>query len=293
MRTFGMEVECLVPNYEPEPAIRAVNEAIAAARANGTLTSPRPFCAQYTRSMSSGCHHIGIDEEGSGIECRIPPLTLAEWPLVPIVLRALRSVGATVDRSTGGHMHFGWNHLAEDDRPAAVAAWSGTWNVFDHTLRHLVAPSRRANGNCYPGEPMEWNTFVSDFAASRGRFRYNSWGDVLELNSGRGYTGIAAIPYKSDFMTTEVRLHHGTLNPRRWYYWGILMQGLLDFSEAIARRNDLTPLQNAYNAQRAFPERDMEARTQHLLSTVRPFMPRYRFNGLSAQVRERMLAYNR
>lgn len=291
MRTFGMEVECLLDS--PEDAVVAVNEAIRTARNTGTLTNSRDFRARYTREMNSSCDHIGIDEEGNGIECRLPPLTLAEWPLVPVVLRALRQAGATVDTSTGGHMHFGWNHLAMEERPAAVTVWAGTWNVFDTTLRRLVARSRRDNGNCYAAPPMNWQDYFTDYQNSRNVFRRTSWGDVMSFHSGADYTGIAVIPYKADFCTTEVRLHQGSLNPRRWYYWGILMQGLLDFSEAMARRNDLTPLQNAFNAQRAFSVTDLEGRTQHLLSVVRPFMPRYRFRGLTAQLRERMTAYNR
>lgn len=287
MRTFGMEVECI--HDSPRTVVDAINAAIAAARQREELVTARPFAAKYTRRFEP--NGIAVDEEECGIECRLPPLTLEEWPLVPIVLRTLRECGATVRRSNGGHMHLGWQDVPEAVRSRYAATWVGTWNVFDTVLRRLVARSRRNNPNCTSGDLNDW-AHMEQTLFARTTEQLQQAMSSSGYYFGREWVGNAMVAYKNDFQTTEVRLHHATLNPRRWKYWAVLMNGLMDFSAAMSRENTVNPLRRARTTLQAFASEDWAGKAAFMLSLVRPHVSLRRYNGLLRQTNERLTTYN-
>jgi hypothetical protein len=193
-RKFGVEFECISPDGDRD-RIRA---ALAAEGLHG-------WTVKGDGSLTGGY----------GVEIVSPPLRGEQGEDdIRKAARALRSVGCTVNRSCGTHVHHDIADLTVEDIKRVARGWFNNQAV----INGLVSPSRRDGGSIYC-EPLRDSEVRSVEAASNLsaiRSLYISRYRTLNLTS-YGRHG-----------TIEIRQHQGTLDAEKVISWLRLGQAIID-----------------------------------------------------------------
>ena len=165
-----------------------------------------------------------VTSGGVGGEVVTPPLSGSDGlDKLKIVMRAMRSVGATVDTRCGLHVHVAADNMTNDARAKLIRTLYAHHDVLDR----LVAPSRRSNRYCVKPTAAEVDRWADSMAAT-GSF-----------GPGDKYKSINVAPF-ARIGTIEIRYHHGTLNGRKAGAWVSLLVALFDAAAADAV-DDLAP----------------------------------------------------
>lgn len=203
-RSFGVELECILPSH----VTRA--QVISALQDAGLPAADRASGTSYWSVKGDGSL-----TGGNGLEIVSPPLAgEAGEDAVRVACRALRGLGATVNRSCGTHVHHDVNDLTVDEIKSAATSWFNNQDLIDG----LVSPSRRADANGYcrrlTSDDMARINAVRDLSQMRSVYldRYRT----LNLTS-YGRHG-----------TLEVRQHQGTLDAEKIISWLRLGQAIID-----------------------------------------------------------------
>lgn len=275
MHTYGIEIECQHRrNSNPSAVARELNARLQAS------TDPmiRQFSVANHRQANRSRTEFALDREGNGLECRSPAMTVEQWPVIQFVTHNLRDLGCWASRYDGTHMHFGWQDINAELKPKAVSAWTAFWAVYRPAMQRLVPGSRRANYNCLPsrhlGRNYQWQDLVAAFNSPNAQMY--RLGDYV-------YTMVN--PY-TEHNTTEVRLHHGTLNATRMRGWMLLMQGILGYTTAMATAGNLEDLEQTYRS-----NHPVDALHLVMLEKARPFLSQRQFRQMSTQINSRVESY--
>jgi hypothetical protein len=203
--TYGLEFE--VTQINPATASRALTQ--------GGITcheaSPHGLSTDWT-----AVH----DGSVRGAEVVSPILNDARLNEASTVARLLLGAGASVDRTTGFHVHLGFDSFGEsfDERLNTLANFYINWHTAHETIGTLVAPSRLNNRFCKVRTIAE-----ATVTAERIRGGHIGIGDrYVSLN----------LESFDRHGTIEVRLHQGTLNGRKAVAWAEFIAGLVDYSRA-------------------------------------------------------------
>lgn len=153
-----------------------------------------------------------ISIRGNGWEVVTPPLSGEEGiEEIKRGLRVLRGLGATVDQSTGTHVH----HEIRDLDLAAVKRFARTFANAQNLISGLVAPSRR---NAYYSR-----TFSPEMARE-----VEAISELSRIGSyGTKYRSLNFLPY-GRYGTVEIRQHQGTLSGEKIATWIRFGQALID-----------------------------------------------------------------
>ena len=275
MHTYGIEIECQHRrNSNPTRVAQELNERFRA--------STDPLISQFSvgnhRQANRSRTEFALDHEGNGLECRSPALTVEQWPVIKFVTQNLRELGCWASRQDGTHMHFGWQDLPTTLKPRAVSAWTAFWAVYRPVMQRLVPDTRRRNYNCLQsrqlGTHYTWEDLTRPFiAASNAQWRMTDF----------VYTMVNP---NTEHNTTEVRLHHGTLNATRMRGWMLLMQGILGYTDALATAGSLEDLEQTYRS-----NHPIDAMHQIMLDKARPFLTQRQFRQMSTQINSRVESY--
>lgn len=214
--TYGMEFE--VEGISP-------NRAAAALNANGVE------CERVDSDIHDDCFDswkaVYDGSLNNGAEVVSPILTDARLNEANAVARILKGAGARVGRSTGFHIHIGFNAFATETSSAGenLSRFILNYYATHHAIGALVAPSRLRNRFCQildrDGAQREAEWIANGNLSSSFGSRYYS----LNLESLRRHG------------TVEIRLHQGTLNGVKAIAWAQFVASLIT---ATKRGYDLT-----------------------------------------------------
>jgi hypothetical protein len=154
-----------------------------------------------------------------GAEVVSPILNDARLNEASTVARLLLNAGARVDRSTGYHVHIGFDSFGDtlSDRFNALANFYINWHTAHETIGTLVAPSRLNNRFCKVRTIAEAHETAEQIRSGR-------------IGIGDRYVSLNLESFDRHG-TIEVRLHQGTLNGRKAVAWAEFIAGLIDYSK--------------------------------------------------------------
>lgn len=217
--TYGMEFEV---------------EGISPTRAATALNAGGVDCERVNEDIHNDCFDswkaVHDGSLSNGAEVVSPILTDARLNEANLVARLLAGAGARVGRSTGFHIHIGFNAFSSDTASAEENLSRFILNYYGahHAISALVAPSRLRNRFCqildehHARAEAEWVS--NGNLASRFGSRYYS----LNLESLRRH------------QTVEIRLHQGTLNGVKAIAWAQFVASLITASK---RGDDFTTIE--------------------------------------------------
>jgi hypothetical protein len=207
--TYGLEIE--VANLSIAGAARAVS------RAGVACVEPR---SQHDTEQTWKAVYDGT----SGVSAEIvsPILTADRLNETRTVTRALSSAGATVNRTTGLHVHIGADSFTSPagDTLSSLALFVSNWYTAHAAIGAMVAKSRLNNHFCKALTIQDADRLADAVRA----------GDIS--NGGRGRYYSLNLDSYARHTTVEVRLHHGTLNAAKITGWTDFITAVANFSKA-------------------------------------------------------------
>lgn len=204
-RAFGVEIELTGPSSHI--LVEALRPVVGAVRTRGYAA---------TNGSAWELKHDG-SVNGHGLELVSPKLYGEEGlETLKNVLAAVNSVGATVDRSCGIHIHFDFRNVDIDSVKRQVLPIIRTQDV----LWEFVAPSRRQNGYC-PGWRQTQITELENVTSLSS----------ISYLGPRGVVNLTSYPRHGSI---EFRSHGGSTNFRKISAWIRLLKAMLDAGEANA-----------------------------------------------------------
>ena len=207
--TYGLEIE--VSTLSISGAARAIT------RAGIPCAEPS---AQHQTNLNWKAVYDGT--RGVSAEVVSPILTADRLNETRTVTRALSMAGATVNRTTGLHVHIGAASFGdiESERLNALGNFVENWYMAHGAIGALVAKSRLNNMFC---KALDLASAAELAARVRG-------GDIS--NGGRGRYLSLNMDSFTRHSTVEVRLHHGTLNAAKITAWAEFITAMAEFSKA-------------------------------------------------------------
>ena len=202
--TYGLEFE--VTQISPATASRALTQG----GINCHEASPHGLSTDWT-----AVH----DGSVRGAEVVSPILNDERLNEASTVARLLLGAGASVDRTTGFHVHLGFDSFGDsyEERLNTLANFYINWHTAHETIGTLVAPSRLNNRFCKVRT-------VAEAHATAERIRDG------HIGIGDRYVSLNLESFDRHG-TIEVRLHQGTLNGRKAVAWAEFIAGLIDYSK--------------------------------------------------------------
>lgn len=196
-RTFGVEIE-FISNKSKSVIASAIRNAGVDCQSQ-----------DYNHNTTSCWKVITDGSVRSGWEIVSPILRGVEGlRQLEVVTRVLNTLGATVDRSTGLHIH---HHAADLTRTHVI----NLFNFYKNNERHidqLVAISRRQNNNRYT------RSFSEEGAESLNMDRIQNFDRYMKLNFRSFYK----------YETIEFRQHQGSTDYVKISNWIFLTQMMIE-----------------------------------------------------------------
>jgi len=229
-RTFGVEIEFkgLELNYASRLIERATGSHCHITGYHGRtcdVCGQRLGYAEWKLERDSTVSESQEDEDGNPITVggeAVSPVGKGDAHLEEIgkVMETLKRNGAIVNRQAGLHVHINMKDMGR----VGLANFVLTWQQSEDFLYGLCAPSRRTNHYCEPMSLTEAQNIANQFRTT-GRAYGN-----------RGALNITSYPKLGTF---EIRMHQGTLNPKKMKSWVKL---LMAYTQAVkeGKHSDLT-----------------------------------------------------
>jgi len=201
-RGFGVELEII--GLQPYAAARALTEAGLNAQDSGYTHST----TGYWKTLLDGSVYGGCEA--------VSPILYGEDGLTELTtaINALRQAGATVNTSTGMHVHVDARDLTGDEFGRTFAFYTERQDLFDM----LVAPSRRHNTYCrkYDSRTIaQIKRVAQEQGKEQVRYAYDDRYMTVNVTS-YGRHG-----------TLEFRQHQGTLNATKAVSWVRLLLAIV------------------------------------------------------------------
>lgn len=232
-RKFGVELEVVYHRTMNDlaDALRAAGIEVASVSYYGDAHAQRPTWKIVTDGSVS-----------RGFEV-VSPILSGEEGLAEVarVCRALVEAGATVDRSTGLHVHFD----AADLSATHIARFLGFYAKHEDSIDLLVAESRRANSNRYteslvrgPGRTFtdRVNDFLAKMRLAAQRETASGRADAIAFLARTVFSGSRYFKVNVQSLyrhgTVEIRQHQGTVNAAKVVAWVRLCGAMI--SRAVA-----------------------------------------------------------
>jgi len=221
-RRFGVEVEFSgISRGEAETALQAAGiNAVHEAYSHTTRRHWKIVSDGSVRSVGGGCGELVS-----------PPLRgEAGLNQIELAVTTLLNAGASVNLSTGLHVHHDMAGLTGSEIAAFVRLWSDRQTEIDS----LVSRSRRGNSNtyCQNTSDQELRQIESELT-SYGRIR----------SSFNRYRKINVMSYPK-YGTVEIRQHQGTLDGTKIRHWVLFTQALITAAKTHVEANIRVDLTN-------------------------------------------------
>jgi hypothetical protein len=145
---------------------------------------------------------------------------IEEWDrIVPKALQICTDLGASVNYSTGHHVHFSFDEIDQDQK--YIQRLLNLVYKFEAVIYSILAPSRRT---CDYALPLTAEK-VQRFVTCKTLNEYRSVLDAYDRRTGLNLTNCLN-PSSSSHI--EIRHHQGTLSPEKSRHWIVIWLQLLD-----------------------------------------------------------------
>ena len=213
-RSFGVEIECIVPGHTPTQVAAAIAADGIACRFEG-----------YNHRVSNSWKIVtdaSVHGAGNAMEVVSPPLHSNNGhEQVAKVCATLQRLGAMVNRSCGLHVHVGANEISTASMRKLAAMYMENENVLDSWL----PTSRRASNNTYCAS-VATNTNVQ-----RLQVATNATQIAQAINNGSRFVKLNFASFWK-YGTIEFRHHSGTVDARKIKMWVMACQRMVCTADA-------------------------------------------------------------
>lgn len=212
--TFGVEMECFVPQYRIRETSRNNNVSIAYERYNHTDNTT------HYKFVHDGSVR-GLDD---AIECVSPILKGNKgMSSLKAACKALNEAGAKVNRTCGLHVHIGARNMTDRQ----IVNIYKNYQKLEGVIDGFLAPSRRNNGYA---QTLQGLTFVD----------CNNAFDI-EHYMGSRYYKVNPEAYRRH-CTIEFRQHQGSTNYEKISKWIKFLMKLCDWSKDNVLTSEITSI---------------------------------------------------
>jgi hypothetical protein len=220
--TFGVEIECLVPNQHNADTIAREITAAGVQCVNTGYTHQHNHVwkvvtdASLSPERGYGCHEIVS-----------PVLTIDRLSEIDKVGEALAALKAKVNRTCGLHVHVG---LA-DVSLGAMKALVKTYIEGEEIIDQLIPPSRRGNANNFCASLKSDGVIAKiDAAGSRQEIAAAIRFDGYHRRGSR----FVKLNLASRHNTVEFRHHSGTVDPVKIKNWALFCMKMVETAKRDA-----------------------------------------------------------
>lgn len=222
LRTYGIEIECLIPGVISREALASIIQAAGvdctAERYNHQTREHWKVITDSSLRATPGYH---------GVEVVSPVLRgRGDRRQIEAVCKALQDAGAIVNKSCGLHIHHGTHDLTVDMTKRLIRLLE----KHESTIDSLLAPSRRGRNNDSYCRSLSRNIWMTSLESC------TTVEEICDRVFDRcRYTSLNLMAYVRQG-TIEFRQHQGTTNAEKILNW-------LDFGKAALRyaRNSTLP----------------------------------------------------
>ena len=214
-RTFGIELETVgISDSKMANALRAV----------GLETALRGYTHQVLRQWKIVPDASVRGNDGSRGWEAVSPILRGEAGMTEAAtaIDALKAMGATCNRTTGVHVHFGIDDLTVGELKTVLRRYA----AFEREIDAFMPPSRRGDKNTYCKS-------IRSFVESRGFRNANSVQELIAAQGGR-YFKVNLQSYDR-YKTLEFRHHNGIVDADRALYWIRFLSAFIAESVRIGR----------------------------------------------------------
>lgn len=224
MRTFGVEIECILPSRISR------DDTAMAITAAGVSTYDRGYTHAVDRRAWKVVRDTSLSANGQ--ELVSPPLIVDDasaYQQIEVVCRTLKSLGAVVNKSCGLHVHIGAGDVSVQAGRRLAELYAENEGVIDS----LIPPSRRGDANSYCRS-------VAENIDKRGLSRAASIAGIAKaIDAGDRRVKLNFNSYLK-YGTVEFRHHSGTIDPVKVIAWVKLCAKLVDTAVAEAAQTAAT-----------------------------------------------------
>jgi hypothetical protein len=214
-RRFGVEIEFSgISRSDAEAALRAAGiNAVSESYNHTTRRHWKLVPDASVRSMGNGCGEL------------VSPPLRGEAGLVQLELAVttLQNAGASVNVTTGIHVHHDMAGLTGSEIAAFVTLWSERQTAIDS----LVSQSRRGDRNTYCQN-------LSDYELRSIQSDLNNYGRIR--NDINRFRKINVMSYPK-YGTVEIRQHQGSLDGAKLRHWILFGQALITAAKTHVEGN--------------------------------------------------------
>lgn len=224
-KTFGVEIECLVPHH--------TRADVAAALTNAGVAS---YDAGYSHVISNQWKVVtdgSVQGNGAMEIVSVPLQGEAGFAQVEVVCAVLARLGAQVNRSCGLHVHVGARNVSLAAQRRLAIVYAQNEDVIDG----LLPASRRGSANTYCGTTKNVNL------ASLARANDYS-GIAIAINGGSRYCKLNFMSMRRH-PTVEFRHHSGTVDAAKIIAWAKLCMRMVATAEREQNEAIAVPTQTA------------------------------------------------
>jgi len=222
-RRFGVEIEFSgISRSDAERALQAAGiNAVSESYNHNTRRHWKLVPDASVRSMGNGCGEL------------VSPPLRGEAGLVQLELAVttLQNAGASVNVTTGIHVHHDMAGLTGSEIAAFVTLWAERQTAIDS----LVSQSRRGNSNTYCRN-------LSDQELRSIQHDLNSYGRIHQSIDRFRKINVMSYP---KYGTVEIRQHQGSLDGVKLRHWILFGQALITAAKTHVEGNirvDLTDM---------------------------------------------------
>lgn len=221
--TFGVEIECMGGSNSRSAVRRALADA-------GFVVHPSEYSAYDSQTWIVGTD--GSLAGTNGMEIKSPILRGADGlKTIRRVTKVLNSLGVTVNRSCGLHVHVGITNAAQKFKNEEVYTILRRYNDHKEQIDLLLARSRRADANEFCG-PIDDVVGRLELEISDRQWR-NAQIDPDDLAGEGDHYDCVSLEALGKYGTIEFRQHHGTTNGTKITNWIIFLLNHVEMARKL------------------------------------------------------------
>lgn len=228
-RTFGVEIECILPEAVARGIGNTNQTVIGKVAALLSLKTGLEFTYGGYHSSNHNTWHVERDSSvhansGFGFEIVGPVLTINQLDQVKKVTNALEQLNATVNRNCGLHVHIGTSDLTFKQKKLIAKRYLKFEDVFDY----FMPVSRRTRNNQYCNS-MWGNTSDGSANAINRQLKAIDRCRTLGCVSNVFYNGrYSKVNFQTRKPTVEFRHHSGTTDFAKISNWVLVCMSIVN-----------------------------------------------------------------
>lgn len=215
LRTFGVEIE-YVGGIPQATVARKLEQALGVAHIHNFAYHGKQ-CLTCQVIVTDAYKQWKVEQDGSVHGEVVSPILQGQagFDQIKIVMKAMKEIGCKVNRQCGLHVHLGVKDLQRDQRILFIKQWYANQAV----IKRFVDKYRQRNQYCQDQSPQQVDRML----------QYMHQGVDPDRDQVQRTASLNITPFKK-IGTYEVRLHGGTLNPKKITTWIKFLMAFIEFS---------------------------------------------------------------